>query len=264
MVGHSVGAYAAAALAGLFRRRRRSAGRRPGAPHGVPCPPGAMAAIAAPAPVVAAARRYDPAHLAIAAVNTPTETVVSGAARPPRGAGGRAHRPGHRLPAVAGQPGLPFSSHRTRPRRPGRRAGHRRPGAGGQSFISDTTGAPAGPDAATTAYWVGHSRRPVQFATALQALYEPGRAALVELGPGTTLLSMARATLPADGLSLLPSLHAGTDPRQRLHSSLAELWARGQRVDWRALTGPAPRELPRPAHLPLPAPTPLAPRPWHG
>ena len=40
---------------------------------------------------------------------------------------------------------------------------------------------------------------------------------------------MARATLPADGLSLLPSLHAGTDPRHRLHSSLAELWARGQR-----------------------------------
>ena len=55
---------------------------------------------------------------------------------------------------------------------------------------------------------------------------------------------MARATLPADGLSLLPSLHAGTDPRHRLHSSLAELWARGQRVDWRALTGPPPREHP--------------------
>ncbi len=55
---------------------------------------------------------------------------------------------------------------------------------------------------------------------------------------------MARATLPADGLSLLPSLHAGTDPRHRLRSSLAELWARGQRVDWRALTGPPPREHP--------------------
>ena len=83
VLGHSVGAYAAAALAGVLAPldgARLVAAR--GRLMAELCPPGAMAAIAAPAPVVTAARGYDPAHLAIAAVNTPTETVVSGEAGP--------------------------------------------------------------------------------------------------------------------------------------------------------------------------------------
>ncbi len=177
VVGHSVGAYAAAALAGVLSpldgaRLVASRGRL----MAELCPPGAMAAVAAPGPVVTAARRYDPAHLAIAAVNTPTETVVSGELGPlealvaeltGQGIGCQLLRVNRAFHSPLIEPALDAL---------GAELATVSLQAGGQSFISDTTGAPAGPDAATTAYWVGHSRRPVQFATALQALYELGRA----------------------------------------------------------------------------------------
>ena len=245
VLGHSVGAYAAAALAGVLAPldgARLVAAR--GRLMAELCPPGAMAAIAAPAPVVTAARGYDPAHLAIAAVNTPTETVVSGEAGPLEALVAELSGQG-----VSCQPlrvNRAFHSALIEPALDALAAelAHVRLAPAGPAFISDTTGAPAGPDAATVAYWAAHSRRPVQFAAALGALYDHGARALVELGPGSTLLAMARATLPPEGLSLLPSLQAGTSPLRRLHGSLAELWARGQRVNWRALTGPPRLELP--------------------
>ncbi|NNC19845.1 alpha/beta fold hydrolase, partial [Corallococcus exiguus] len=87
-------------------------------------------------------------------------------------------------------------------------------------------------EATSPDYWVRHLRHTVRFSDALGCLLESGDRALIEVGPGTTLTALtrqhpARKTQPV--LATLPT--KGDAPGSAL-AALGEAWAAGVDVDW--------------------------------
>ncbi len=91
------------------------------------------------------------------------------------------------------------------------------------------------------AYWRDHLRNTVCFAEGLQTLESFPLDAAVEIGPGTTLSSMASRAWQGDPISWLPSLRPGREDWDVLTESLSELYVRGMQVDWRSFDQPWPR-----------------------
>lgn len=86
-------------------------------------------------------------------------------------------------------------------------------------------------------YWRRHIRQPVQFGSSMTALYEQGYRHFVEIGPGATLLGMGRACIPGPDCTWLPSLRQDRDDWQQLLESLAALYTGGIEVDWEGFDG---------------------------
>ncbi|QLE49244.1 type I polyketide synthase [Nostoc sp. C057] len=85
------------------------------------------------------------------------------------------------------------------------------------------------------AYWVEHIRASVQFAASMQVLYQAGYEVFVEIGPHPTLLGMARRECPEvlDEQGLwLASLRKGKEDWQQLLDSVAQLYVTGVEIDW--------------------------------
>ncbi len=97
-------------------------------------------------------------------------------------------------------------------------------------LCSNVTGQMAREEIATPAYWCRHVRQPVRFAASMETLYQQGYEIFLEIGPKSSLLSMARQCLP-EGTWLM-SLRQGQEDWQPLLQSLAELYVRGVPVDW--------------------------------
>jgi myxalamid-type polyketide synthase MxaB len=99
-------------------------------------------------------------------------------------------------------------------------------------LISNVTGKLIGDEIATPTYWCQHVCSPVKFANSMAALNQQKLEVLIEIGPTPTLLGMGRQCLPEhDGL-WLPSLRSGQADWQQLLSSLGQLYTAGVRVDW--------------------------------
>jgi acyl transferase domain-containing protein/aryl carrier-like protein len=96
------------------------------------------------------------------------------------------------------------------------------------------------------AYWRDHARQPVRFAAGLKALHQQGFRRFLELGPHPILSAMGRRLFaPVDQVSAsqtptvwLPSLRRGQDGWTVLLPSLGHLWELGQPVDWSAFDRP--------------------------
>jgi acyl transferase domain-containing protein len=99
-------------------------------------------------------------------------------------------------------------------------------------LISNLTGQLATSEIATPEYWLSHVQQPVNFAGSMQTLYQQGYEVFVEIGPKATLLGMARYCLPEKVGVWLPSLHQGHSGWQQILESLAELYLRGVQIDW--------------------------------
>ncbi|HEX2162853.1 MAG TPA: SDR family NAD(P)-dependent oxidoreductase, partial [Thermoanaerobaculia bacterium] len=247
MIGHSIGEYVAATLAGVFgvedaldlvAERGRLMGELPG---------GAMAAVALPAGEVAALLGDG---VEIAAVNAPRRTVVTGSdeavaafeARLAEALGGaegeaegeapksRRLHTSHAFHSAAMEPVLGrFEAAVARVRR----------SAPERPWLSNVTGTWITPEEAVDpGYWARHLRRPVRFADGVAlALEDPG-AVLLEVGPGTTLATFARESAAcAEGTPVVPSLPHPRDRRSAaafFHLSLGRLWTAGVEVDWTA------------------------------
>ena len=104
-------------------------------------------------------------------------------------------------------------------------------------FISNLTGAWITADEAMDPqYWVRHLRQSVRFADGLKAVLADGRNVLVEIGPGRTLCSLARAQSPLP--VALPTLR---HPRESasdvdfLLGAVGRLWENGAAVHLAAL-----------------------------
>jgi acyl transferase domain-containing protein len=82
------------------------------------------------------------------------------------------------------------------------------------------------------AYWRQHTRSAVQFATGIRTLAELGYELFVEVGPQSVLSNMGRRCLPDAACSWLPSLRQDRDNWQVLLESVAALYVKGVRVDW--------------------------------
>lgn len=82
-------------------------------------------------------------------------------------------------------------------------------------------------------YWRRHLREPVQFAAGVQALARLGCELFVEVGPAPVLTAMGSRCLPDTAAIWLPSLRQGTDDWQTMLKSLGALYVAGITVDWR-------------------------------
>ena len=81
-------------------------------------------------------------------------------------------------------------------------------------------------------YWREHIRKPVRFADSITALYEKDYRVFIEIGPSPVLLGMARRCLSEDSASWLPSLRQGKPDWQQMLESLGALYVQGVDVDW--------------------------------
>jgi acyl transferase domain-containing protein len=107
------------------------------------------------------------------------------------------------------------------------------------ALISNITGELVTNEIATPAYWCQHIRQPVRFVDSMQTLlHQLGYEVFVEIGPEPTLLGLAQCLPPGVGAKAetaaqwLPSLRRGQSDWQQLLHSLGALYARGATVDW--------------------------------
>ncbi|HUG34077.1 MAG TPA: amino acid adenylation domain-containing protein [Anaerolineales bacterium] len=83
------------------------------------------------------------------------------------------------------------------------------------------------------AYWRNHIRAEVKFSAGMQALAKPGIDTFLEIGPSPVLLGMGKHCLPDSKSAWLPSLRQNQDEWQVLLDSLGRLYAQGADIDWR-------------------------------
>jgi acyl transferase domain-containing protein/acyl carrier protein len=235
MIGHSVGEYVAAHLAGVFsledalalvaERGRLMQEVAPGAMLAVPLGETAL-------------RPYLGPGLDLAAVNTPASCVVSGPAEAverleqdlaARGITARPLHTSHAFHSAMMDPILPAFVERVRQTQ--RRAPSVR-------FVSNVTGTwITDAEATSPDYWARHLRGTVRFSDGLRTLVAlDSEPVLLEVGPGNTLASLARQNVAGEGASAaVPSLRhpRETQPdRAFLLRALGKLWLAGVSIDW--------------------------------
>ena len=103
--------------------------------------------------------------------------------------------------------------------------------------LSNVTGDWMTPANATDpAYWVRHVRAPVRFGDGLRAVLGEMAPVLLEVGPGQTLATLARANAMAGEtlatFSVLPRDQAGSSDLECLLTALGGAWVAGADVDW--------------------------------
>lgn len=86
-------------------------------------------------------------------------------------------------------------------------------------------------------YWTDHIRQPVQFSAGLQVM-AAAVDVIIEIGPKATLLGLIRKRLNGKAPLLLSSLHPKQADCQHLLSSLAQCYRLGAEVDWSAFQQP--------------------------
>jgi acyl transferase domain-containing protein len=99
-------------------------------------------------------------------------------------------------------------------------------------LVSNLSGLEAREEVASGRYWRRHAREAVRFADGMRTLGGRGCRAFVEIGPSPTLLGMGRASVADEDAMWLPSLRKDRDEWRELLTSLATLYARGTEVDW--------------------------------
>ena len=103
------------------------------------------------------------------------------------------------------------------------------------SFISCLTGEPVDSEIASADYWVSHVQQPVKFAAGISTLQKQGHRLYIEIGPKPLLLGMTKQAIPLEVQSQihsLPSLRPGQADWPQLLQSLSQLYALGVDIDW--------------------------------
>lgn len=251
MLGHSIGEYVAAHLAGVLSLEDALAVVAARGRLMQSLPPGRMAGV----PLGAAELQHwlEGGEVEIAAVNAPELCTVSGPAAAVEallarlGASGIDARPLHTSHAFHSrmmEPALEaFAEVMARvtlspPRR---------------RYVSNLTGTwITDAQATSSAYYVRHLREPVQFAAGVQTLAADSSLCLLELGPGNVLATLARMSLGGERAQrVFSSLdHRGErDDVECLLESAGRLWLAGVPIDWRGLNADgAFRRVPLPTY----------------
>jgi amino acid adenylation domain-containing protein len=107
-------------------------------------------------------------------------------------------------------------------------------------WVSTVTGTWITPDAAVDpAYWTRHMRQPVRFADAMAELLRQPDMIFLEVGPGETLTSLVKMQSAWSGPGLavasLPPPRRKESEVASMLGALGKLWQAGVSVDWRAL-----------------------------
>ena len=258
LLGHSLGEYVAACLAGVMDLDDALAlvaerGRLMDA-----LPPGAMLAVPL-APDAVEQRLTGRPGLALAAVNGPERCVVSGepdAIAAFEDALAADDVPSRRL-ATSHAFHSPMMDGVLEPFRAAVSRVELRPPR--IPIVSNVTGTWLRDDQAVDPdYWVRHLRQPVLFAPGLAELVAEPRRAFLEVGPGRTLCRLARRQA-SSGQPVVPSMEgtptgtartAGPDaPPAPLLTALGRLWQAGCPVSWHGVSaGERRRRVPLPTY----------------
>jgi malonyl CoA-acyl carrier protein transacylase len=231
VMGHSVGEYAAAAIAGVMSMEDglklvAARGRLMQAlPRG-----GGMTAVLADEATVLRALAPFAEEVSIAACNAPRQTVISGStaaiAKVLALLPGVEHRPltvSHAFHSPLMEPVISdFRNEAARVR-------FHKPRF---KVISNLTGQAAGPEIATPEYWVRHVQAPVRFAASIAELTSLGFETFLELGPAPILSGLGRQC--RQGGVWIPSLQRGTRDRDQIVAAAARLYEQGLTPDWSA------------------------------
>ncbi len=279
MLGHSLGEYVAACVAGVFSlddalRLVALRGRLM-----QPLAGGAMMAVAQGEAEVSGLARDG---VSIAALNGPQQSVLSGSASAIARVEGKLRATGvecRRLPTEHA-----FHSPMMEPMIEEFREELKRVTWGEPQieYVSNVTGRKvARGEAASAEYWVEHVRRGVRFGAGVEELARAGATFMLEVGPGESLSRLVKrqwggagregvaATLPArtpatpkaeaSAASAETTTAAQAEAEQaeirqaeeeeetQLQRAAGMLWAAGAALDWTAMHGPA-----RPRRVPLP------------
>lgn len=251
MLGHSVGEFTAACLAGVFSiddglrilaERGRLMGELPG---------GSMLSVRLPA---AELEKRLPEGIDLAASNGPALSVVAGDHESVEAFAKQLESEGvnvrelhtshafhsHMMDPVVDRFRAVIESVKLHPPR--------------MAILSTVTGRPLGEAEATDpGYWAAHLRRTVNFHGAVDtaATEKEGRVYL-EVGPGQTLTTLARQTAGRRAGACVPSCEhpaSGAPDRPRMLLSLGELWGRGIDIDWKLVFRDVPaRRIPLPTY----------------
>lgn len=102
-------------------------------------------------------------------------------------------------------------------------------------LVSCLTGKLVEPGEVTNAnYWRRHLRFPVRFADGMRTLYTEGYRIFLEIGPHPVLSGMAQRIEGAEGKRFFPSLRSGWQDWQQILESAAALYTHGVSLDWTA------------------------------
>jgi malonyl CoA-acyl carrier protein transacylase len=249
VMGHSVGEYVAACLAGVFSLEDgllliSERGRLMGSP--LPRE-GAMAAVFAEESLVANAIAPYRDSISIAAVNGPKQTVISGTK-----AAVEAVLESLESDFVMTRPlnvSHAFHSHLMEPilDQFEQIASTVQFVAPQGSLISNVTGETVQSGKVLDAnYWRNHIRQPVRFCESMQTLAANGCELFLEIGSMDTLIGMGKRCLPKG--TWLASLKQGEDNWRSLLDSLATLYVGGADINWTGFDQHYPR---RPVALPV-------------
>ncbi|MCK4608298.1 MAG: SDR family NAD(P)-dependent oxidoreductase, partial [Gammaproteobacteria bacterium] len=107
-------------------------------------------------------------------------------------------------------------------------------------FISNVTGAVLAEINAE--YWQRHILAPVNFMGGIQSLNSLGCNAYLEIGPDPVLSVLGRGCISDYRLHWLPSLHKNHPEWLVILSSLSHLYAKGAKVDWKGFDSPYSRQ----------------------
>ncbi|WP_027814965.1 type I polyketide synthase [Paraburkholderia bannensis] len=104
---------------------------------------------------------------------------------------------------------------------------------------STVTGARACGPSFGAGYWPRNVREPVAFMAAIESLLDEGYTTFVEVGPHPVLASAIRecAQARAKEVRLVETLRRTEPERARVQRSVAQIFASGTPIDWRALNG---------------------------
>jgi amino acid adenylation domain-containing protein len=244
MIGHSVGEFVAACLAGVFSLEDalRLVAARGRLMQGLP--KGDMLSVRAGEADIAPLLGSD---LSIAAVNAPSLCVVSGPvesiARLEEDLTGRgiAHRPlytSHAFHSAMMDPILePFRAEVDK-------VSLGRPEI---NYVSCVTGDWADPEEAMRAeYWTRHVREAVRFSQGISKVLEQEDVVLLEVGPGSVLATLARQHVaPSADRVIVSSLTDGVEDHSEsfvTQQTLGALWAAGVKPAWDMLHAGAKRQ----------------------
>jgi len=240
MLGHSVGEYVAACLAGVFTLEEAlllvaARGRLIGSlPSG-----GSMLAVHLSEAEV---ERELSGNLSIAAVNAPSLCVVSGKDEElaqleerlgKRAVSTRKLHTSHAFHSSLMDPVL--SSFEAEVRKT-------RPQAPAKKVVSCTTGKGlSASEAQDPGYWVKHLRRAVRFGDGVKTLSSEGDALFLEVGPGQALSTLSKLVLGASGEArvVTSTRHPQEESEDAgvLLLALGKLWVSGATIDWGAVRG---------------------------
>lgn len=99
-------------------------------------------------------------------------------------------------------------------------------------WVSTVTGMFAEANTATVpAYWRRQIREPVRFWMGMTTLAEAGHYLFLEIGPGSAVLAMGKEAIGAEGRQWLPSLRRGRDDRRSMMAAAMRLRQAGVEVD---------------------------------